>query len=109
MSEINTTQLLSQIRAMKVAAQGGAAMEQTGGQAAQQVEFSSMLKGAIDKVNETQKSAGALKTAFEMGDPNVTLPQAMIATQKAGISFQAMTQVRNKLVSAYQDVMNMPV
>ena len=53
--------------------------------------------------------AAGKATAFEMGDPNVNLSEVMVAIQKANVSFQAMTQVRNNLVSAYKDIMNMPV
>jgi len=72
-------------------------------------DFQSMLKNAVDNVNENQKAAGDLQKRFEMGDPSVDLPEVMIAMQKSSVSFQAMTQVRNKLVEAYKDVMNMPV
>jgi len=50
-----------------------------------------------------------MKTAFETGDPNVDIPEVMVAIQKASLSFEAITEVRNKLLSAYQDVMNMQV
>ncbi len=53
--------------------------------------------------------SGALAKAYEQGDPGVALSQVMVASQKAGVSFQALTQVRNKLVEAYQDVMKMPI
>ena len=72
-------------------------------------DFQSMFKNAIDNVNEAQKTAGSLATRFEQGDPSVGLPEVMIALQKSSVSFQAMTQVRNKLVEAYKDIMNMPV
>ena len=72
-------------------------------------DFQSMFKNAIDTVNANQKVAGNLAIRFEQGDPGVDLPEVMIALQKSSVSFQAMTQVRNKLVEAYKDVMNMPV
>lgn len=71
--------------------------------------FSDMLGQAVNKVNETQQASNQLATAFEMGQGGVDLTEVMIASQKASISFQAMTQVRNKLVQAYQDIMQMPV
>lgn len=71
--------------------------------------FSEMLAQAVDKVNETQQQSGALSRAFELGDPNVTLTQVMVASEKASVSFEAMTQVRNKLVDAYEKIMNMPI
>ncbi len=71
--------------------------------------FSDMFSNAVSSVNDTQQTSAALATAYEKGDPGVTLSQVMVASQKASISFQALTQVRNKLVEAYQDVMNMPL
>ena len=68
-----------------------------------------MFKNAIDTVNTHQKTSAELATRFEQGDPSVDLPEVMIAMQKSSVSFQAMTQVRNKLVEAYKEVMNMPV
>ena len=72
-------------------------------------DFSSMFTNAINSVNETQQTSAALASAYERGDAGVTLSQVMVASQKATVSFQAVTQVRNKLVEAYQDVMNMPI
>ncbi len=106
MNDINVTQLLTQMRSMTALAQGQPA-EAIG--AAGGVDFAALLKGSVDKVNETQQQAGSLQQAFEAGDSQVDLAQVMIAMQKAGIAFQAMTQVRNKLVSAYQDIMSMPM
>ena len=50
-----------------------------------------------------------MAAAFERGAPGVDLPQVMIEMQKSSVSFRAVTEVRNRLVSAYQDIMNMPV
>ena len=71
--------------------------------------FSEMLGQAVNKVSETQQASSQLATAFEMGQGGVDITDVMIASQKASVSFQAMTQVRNKLVQAYQDIMQMPV
>jgi len=71
--------------------------------------FSDLLKQAVDSVNETQTRSGELQTAYELGDTSVDITQVMIQMQKASVSFEAMTQVRNRLVSAYQDIMNMPL
>lgn len=72
-------------------------------------DFKNLLKNSIESVNETQQTAGAMKTGFETGDPNANLTDVMIQVQKADLSFRAMTEVRNKLVTAYQEIMNMPV
>ncbi|MEI6720620.1 MAG: flagellar hook-basal body complex protein FliE [Betaproteobacteria bacterium] len=71
--------------------------------------FSSVLKQALDGVNSQQKAAEGLAREFQLDNTNVSLEETMVAMQKANISFQAVVQVRNKLVSAYQDIMNMPV
>ena len=71
--------------------------------------FGELLKTAVDSVNEAQQLSGSLKKSFEMGDPNVDLPQVMMASQKAGVAFKGMLEVRNQLMQAYKDVMSMPV
>ncbi|EJM60789.1 MULTISPECIES: flagellar hook-basal body complex protein FliE [Pseudomonas] len=71
--------------------------------------FSDMLGQAVNKVNDTQQASNQLASAFEIGKSGVDLTDVMISSQKASVSFQALTQVRNKLVQAYQDIMQMPV
>lgn len=104
MSDMNVNQVLAQMRAMSLEASGDKAQETGGG-----ADFAAMLKQSIGSVNDAQQTAGKMAQAFETGDTNVSLAEVMIASQKASVSFQAMLQVRNKLVSAYQDVMNMPM
>jgi flagellar hook-basal body complex protein FliE len=72
-------------------------------------DFQTMFQNAIGSVNQNQKTAADLASRFEQGDSTIDLPQVMIAMQKSSVSFQAMTQVRNKLVEAYKDIMNMPL
>lgn len=72
-------------------------------------DFGSLLKDAVNKVNDIQQDAGDKRTAFEMGDRSVTLAETMIAASKAGIAFDATVQVRNKFVEAYKEIMSMPV
>ena len=103
---INADTLLTQMRAMATQAQGKTSPADD---AASQSNFSDILKQSVDKVNETQMESKNLQNAFQMGDPNVQVSEVMVAMQKSSVSFQAMLQVRNKLVSAYQDIMNMPV
>lgn len=71
--------------------------------------FSSLLKNSINKVNDSQMQSNKLAEAFQNGDPNVEVSEVMIAMQKSSVSFQAMLQVRNKIIQAYQEIMNMPV
>jgi flagellar hook-basal body complex protein FliE len=111
MNELKMTELLTQMRAMAAAAQGNvaAAAGAAPAQGANATDFAALIGNAVRSVNDTQQHAEKLASAFELGDPKVNLADVMIATQKANLSFQAMTQVRNKLVQAYQDVMNMSV
>lgn len=77
--------------------------------AAGPVDFQSALKSSLDQVNNVQLQAQQLAQRFEMGDSSVSLSDAMLALQKSSIAMQQTVQVRNKLVAAYQDIMNMPV
>ena len=107
------TQVLTEMRALKTRAQfepahvagdiAGVATPARG------VEFQALLSQAVDQVNSVQKESGQLAASFQSGDPNVTLSQVVIASEKAGIAFEAMTEVRNRLVNAYEDIMNMPI
>ena len=107
---IDANQLLTHMRAAQAqATQQTAPVGELNQGGVDKVDFSKLIKSAVDQVNETQQASGKLKTAFEMGDPNVTLADAMIASQKASVAFEATVQVRNKLVKAYEDVMRMSV
>lgn len=71
--------------------------------------FGDLLSQAVNKVNDLQKSSNELATQYQQGVEGVDITDVMIASQKASVSFQSMLQVRNKVVEAYRDVMNMPV
>lgn len=71
--------------------------------------FGEVMSQAVNKVNEVQKASAAMATGYEQGVAGIDITDVMIASQKAAVSFQAMVQVRNKLVEAYRDVMNMPI
>lgn len=81
-----------------------------GGEAsAAKVNFADALKSSLEHVSVTQTKASEMGKAFSLGDDSVSLSDVMIAMQKSSINFQATVQVRNKLVSAYQEMMNMQV
>ena len=133
MSDMSIDQVLSQIRSLSaqanpalrpaartladlsgLAGSAGAAgaTDALGGAAgttAASPAFGTLLKQGIDTVNATQQSADALSSAWERGVPGVDLAHVMVETQKASVSFQALAQVRNRLISAYQDIMNMSI
>ena len=106
MSNADISSVLAQMRAIAAEAQAGA---KPPAREAEGPDFAGLLKDSLDQLNQTQKAAGALATAFEKGDPQVDLAQVMVSMQKASISFQAMTQVRNKLLEAYRDIKSMPI
>src|SRR4051812_26480973 len=72
-------------------------------------DFASALKATLDQVNGAQNKAEDMAKRFVLGDDSVSLSDVMINSQKANIAFQATVQVRNRLVSAYHDIMNMQV
>ena len=78
-------------------------------QAAGAVDFQSVLKSSLNEVNNVQLQSQQLAQRFEMGDTTVSLSDAMISLQKSSIALQQTVQVRNKLVSAYQEIMSMGV
>lgn len=102
----NIEQMLSELRSASSVAQGKPAQA---AQAAGGADFSQVLKSAIDQVSEAQQQGKQMSESFASGQSNVNLQDVMVNLQKANLSFQQMVQVRNKLVTAYQDIMNMPV
>lgn len=106
MSVSNVDSLLAQMRVAMTAAQGGVtkAPAATGG-----VDFANVLKSSLDGVAQAQNQAQNMQEAFAMGDDKVSLSDTMISMQKANIQFQTTLQVRNKVVAAYNDIMNMQV
>jgi flagellar hook-basal body complex protein FliE len=100
--------MISQLKAAATRPEGGVGPVQTD-KAAGKIDFADALKASLDQVSNTQNNAEVLSQRFALGDNNVNLSDVMISMQKASISFQATVQVRNKLVSAYQDIMNMQV
>lgn len=106
MSDIKINELLSQIRSISSQVEPNINIKEEGDE---KNNFSSVLKTSIDKVNQQQMSAADLASRFEQGDASVELSRVMIEMQKARVSFEAVKQVRNQLVTAYQEVMSMPV
>jgi flagellar hook-basal body complex protein FliE len=116
MSNMAIDQVLAQIRSMS--AQAGSAIKPVAAAAVdapgspggvQGPAFGELLKQGIDSVNQSQQSASALADAWERGASGVDLARVMIESQKASVSFRALTEVRNRLVTVYQDIMNMSI
>ena len=106
MNDIKLTDLLADMQRL---ASGASASAAPGVGGAPSQGFADLLEASIAGVGAAQGTAAELAAAFERGEAAVSLPEVMIALQKASLSFQAMTEVRNHLVSAYQEIMNMPV
>lgn len=116
MGRPDISQVLNEMRALKSRAQGFEPATAAGDVAgvnkiteSRGVEFQQLLSNAVNQVNSVQKESSQLAESFQLGDPNVTLSQVVVASEKAGVAFEAMTEVRNKLVNAYEDIMNMPI
>jgi flagellar hook-basal body complex protein FliE len=107
MDTLGIEQMLSALRT--TAAQASGKTAENSAPAAGGGDFAQILQGSIDKVNQTQVEANQMAEKLAAGDTNQNLHEVMIALQTASVSFQEMVQVRNKLVTAYQDVMNMQV
>lgn len=71
-------------------------------------DFSALLRSAVDSVARLQNESSSMSKAFVRGESD-DLVSVMVAAQKSSVAFQALTQVRNRVVSAYQDIMNMPI
>lgn len=87
----------------------GAAAQQPDGPLGVGSDFAENLKMALKTVSRAQNDASQLQTQVQLGNPKVSLEETMLAMQKAQIGFQATLHVRNRLVQAYTDIMNMSV
>jgi len=108
MSTIDVNNLLSQMRQMTAQVRAPAAVAKAV-PVAVQPDFSSVLKESVSAVGRSQMEAGRMAASFERGDPGADLGRTMIAVQKADLSLRTMVEVRNKMVDAYKEIMNMPV
>lgn len=98
--------VLAQIRALSAglnsarAATPAASETESGG-------FGRLMSEAVKAVSEQQQAADALAEKFQAGDPATSVAEVVVEMQKASISFQAMTEARNRIVEAYREIMNM--
>ena len=106
MSQMEIDRVLAQIRTLSSQLQPKAP-QPAAAQGSGPSEFATLLRQGIDQVNQSQQHASQLADAFARGAPGVELPQVMVQMEKASVSFRALTEVRNRLISAYQDIMNM--
>lgn len=97
--------VLQQISSLAEQAQG--VVPGAGGQAAS--GFAGELEQSLQRINRLQQTAGAQANAFQAGRSEVSLSDVMADSQKASVAFQMGVQVRNRLLTAYKDVMSMQV
>lgn len=102
-------QILQQNSALqKAAANGPAAAVDPAKAAGGAADFGTALKGALEQVNGLQSQAETISNSYERGE-TTDIASVMLAREKASVGFQATLQVRNKLLSAYKDIMSMSV
>ncbi|HEY8508423.1 MAG TPA: flagellar hook-basal body complex protein FliE [Steroidobacteraceae bacterium] len=106
---VEIDRVLAQIRAISAQTRMGGAQAPAAPAASGPSQFAILLRQGVDQVNQAQQRASELAAAFERGTPGVELPQVMLEMQKASVSFRALTEVRNRLINAYQEIMNMPI
>ena len=106
MSSMQIQQVLAEVRSLQARASG---IPETPAAGAQPADFANLMKDSVDHISSMQNQATALADAYEAGDKSVDLTKVMLEVQKAGLAFRAMTEVRNKLIDAYTQVMNMSV
>ena len=108
-SQANITSMLQTLRAYQSEAGGGMGLPAVDKEiAVPKTDFGDLIRQTIDNVNEKQKTAKDLETAYMRGEP-VPLTDVVLAMQKSSLSFEATLQVRNKVLKAYEDILNMPV
>ncbi|WP_133128854.1 flagellar hook-basal body complex protein FliE [Legionella nagasakiensis] len=69
----------------------------------------SVAKNSLSDINNLQHQTELLKTAYISGDANVSVSEVMAAKMKSSIAFEGLLVVRNKLLDAYKEIMNMPI
>jgi flagellar hook-basal body complex protein FliE len=114
MDSMRIDDVLAQMRATKARIQQGVTLPirdagATKAVASTKIDFAEALKTSLDRVNSMQSEARQAANAYSAGSKTVDLGDVMVSLQKSTIAFQATVQVRNRLVSAYQDIMNMQI
>lgn len=109
MSDVAINQVLAQMRSLAARASATGDAESSAGVSAPGEDFSSLMRQSLDEVNQAMQESRAMVDAYEAGSSEVSLTELMVSAQRASLEFQALTQVRNKLLDAYQEVMRMQV
>ncbi len=105
-SNANIQAMLATLRAHQAQAAGGAAALES--PAVEKPDFGESVKSLLNQVNDAQMRARQMTEAYERGE-DVPLTVVVLAMQKSSLSFEATLQVRNKVLKAYEEIMNMPL
>lgn len=109
---ISSDQLMSQMQAMIAQARQSnsiSSLNSTQAQTNGTQSIGQAFNQVMQQVNSQQVEANQLRESFAVGDPNVSLAQVMVASQKARVGFEATVYVRKQMISAYKEIMQMPV
>jgi len=109
MNDLAINSVLSQMRTLRAQSAGLGAQGAVPVNGSPAANFSDTLKGAIGSVASAQNASSSLAQRFELGDDTVNLSDVMVAGAKSQVAFRGAVEVRNRLVAAYQDIMNMPM
>ncbi len=102
----NIESVLGQLRAYQSLAEGGISKAENMDD--KNSLFAESIKNAVNEVNNSQQVAKSMKAAYERGE-DIPLTDVVMSIQKSSLSFEATLQVRNKVLKAYEEIMNMPV
>lgn len=106
MNKIEAQQLIQEMQQLANGAQNKPVLQET---ETQLESFGNLFAEQLNKVNQASQETASLQDKFVLGDPDVTLPQVMIASQKSSLYTQFLVEARNKMISAYNEIMNMSV
>ena len=104
----NIQSVLSQLRQYQAIAEGNIVENLNNKKVDNENGFAESIKNAVNEVNETQQASKALKAAYESGE-DIPLTDVVMGIQKSSLAFEATLQIRNKVLKAYEEIMNMPV
>ncbi|MDH3451155.1 MAG: flagellar hook-basal body complex protein FliE, partial [Gammaproteobacteria bacterium] len=100
---VSSARLIEQLNSLRDSAAGLQQSEKT----VSSTDFAALMRQYVDKVNGAQQQAATLAADFEAGARDVQLLDVMVSMQKSRIAFESLVQVRNRFLSAYQEIMNM--
>lgn len=109
MNEVSTASLLNQLNRLSERVDAEKLLNGIENTVSNTNSFADVMKDTLSAINDQQMKAGAMGTEYQLGNKDIDTAKLMIEIQKARVSFEALNQVRNQVVSAYQDVMNMQV